>query len=363
MKVLLIYPPIDVAVPAKSTLLGLGYLANVLRRGGHQVEIRDLISDSKFQDFRGYDAICVSAMFTNTKESLYNFLNYVSTVFPLIHLIVGGSHASTFPEEVIEYCDTVVCGEGEEVICNIIENHTEGIIRTERIRDLDKLPFPAWDLMWKDIKEINRRNRKTPFHIRKPFIHMITSRGCPNACTFCAVKVAWGRMWIPRSADNVVEEIESLYSLGFREIHFNDDNCSINKERMYRICELILKKRINIKIACPTGIHIATLDKSLLTLMKKAGFYRLCFGIETGSLELQKRIKKNINLEKAKQVIRDANDLGYWTSATFIFGFPRETEQDRRDTMDFIKDSQMDFPILYTLIPQPRTEIYAECVI
>ena len=190
---------------------------------------------------------------------------------------------------------------------------------------------------------------------------MITSRGCPNACTFCAVKVVWGRTWIPRSAENVVDEIQELYKLGFREIHFNDDNCSINKERMVKICELILKKRINVKIACPTGIHIATLDRSLLTLMKKAGFYRLCFGIETGSLELQKRIKKNINLEKAKQVIREANDLGYWTSATFIFGFPKETEQDRKDTMNFIKESQMDFPILYNLIPQPMTEIYAEC--
>lgn len=75
---------------------------------------------------------------------------------------------------------------------------------------------------------------------------------------------------------------------------------------------------------------------------------------------MQKIIKKNINLEKAKQVIKDANNLGYWTSATFIFDFPKEKEQDVKDTMNFIKDSQMDFPILYNLIPQPKTEIYEE---
>ena len=76
---------------------------------------------------------------------------------------------------------------------------------------------------------------------------------------------------------------------------------------------------------------------------------------------MQIRIKKNINLEKAKQVIRDANDLGYWTSATFIFDFPKETQEDRNNTMKFIKESQLDFPIFYNLIPQPKTEIYAEC--
>jgi anaerobic magnesium-protoporphyrin IX monomethyl ester cyclase len=361
MKVLLVYPPMDVNVPAKSTLLGIGYLASVIRAGGHYVEIKDLIFEKSYPNFTGWDVICVSAMFTNTKESLYNFLSYVKKFFPLAHLVVGGAHASTFPEEVIEYADTVVVGEGEEVICDIIENYKEGIIRTNRIKELDKIPFPAWDLMWTDIQEINRKNEKTPFHIRKPFIHMITSRGCPNACTFCAVKVAWGRQWIPRSAKNVVDEIQELYNLGFREIHFNDDNCSINKERMYEICQLILSRKIEVKIACPTGIHIGTLDKNLLKLMKQTGFYRLCFGIETGSPQMQKTIKKNINLEKAKQVIRDANDLGYWTSATFIFDFPKETEQDVKATMDFVKESQMDFPIFYNLIPQPKTEIYAEC--
>jgi anaerobic magnesium-protoporphyrin IX monomethyl ester cyclase len=220
--------------------------------------------------------------------------------------------------------------------------------------------MPAYDLMWEDIMEINQRSKHSPFHIRLPFVHMITSRGCPNACTFCAVKVAWGRLWIPRSAENVVDEIEYLSKIGFKEIHFNDDNCSINKDRMYNICELILSRKIDVKIVCPTGIHVATLERPLLKLMKKAGFYRLCFGIESGNSERQKLIKKNINLEKAKQVIRDANDLGYWTSATFIFDFPNETKEQVEDTMKFVRESGLDFPIFYNLIPQPKTEIYAE---
>ena len=357
MKICLVYPPIDDKIPAKSTLLGLGYLGAVLRNAGHWVEIKDLIFGGVV-DYSRYDVICVSAMFTSNKKSLYSFLTTIKERYPLIHLIVGGSHASTFPDEVFEYCDTVICGEGEEVICDIVKNRTKGIIIAERIINLDKLPFPAWDLMWDDIQEINRRNWNTPFHIRRPFIHMITSRGCPNACTFCAVKVVWGRRWIPRSSCNVVSEIKELYNMGFREIHFNDDNCSIDKKRLCEICDLILINGLNIKIACPTGIHIGTLDKPLLKLMKRAGFYRLCFGIETGSQRMQKIIKKNIDLQKAKQVIHDANDLGYWTSATFIFDFPEETEDDVQSTLQFVKDSGLDFPIFYNLNIQPKTELY-----
>jgi len=157
-----------------------------------------------------------------------------------------------------------------------------------------------------------------------------------------------------------VDEIEYLYKRGFREIHFNDDNCSVDRGRMYGICDEILQRALKVKIACPTGIHIMTLDKPLLKQMKRAGFYRLCFGIETGNKEMQVKIKKNINLDKARQVIKDANDLGFWTSATFISGFPKETQEETASNLLFAYNSQLDFPIFYQLNLQPKTEIYEE---
>ena len=258
----------------------------------------------------------------------------------------------------IEFADTVVVGEGEEVICDIVENRRKGIIVAERIRNLDNLPMPAWDLMMYDVKEINRLSRKSPYIMRFPFVHIITSRGCPNNCTFCAVKVAWGRRWIARSASNVVDEMQYLNKLGFREIHFNDDNFSVDKWRVYEICDEILRRDLRVKIACPTGVHINNLDRPLLKQMKRAGFYRLCFGIETGNQEMQIKIKKNIDLDKARRVIEDANDLGFWTSATFIVGFPEETDEQINDTLRFAKVSGLDFPIFYNLNIQPKTEIY-----
>ncbi len=358
-KVLLIYPPIETQAPAKSTLLGLGYLASVLKHKGHEVKIEDLSLYSTASGYMyGINPVCVSIMFSEYKNEAIKLLKSIKYYYPTTHLIVGGAHASTFPEEMMEYADTVVVGEGEEVICDIVENRRTGIIRTNRIKDLDKLPMPAWDLMRDDINEMNRLSRKSPFLMRRPLAHIITSRGCPNNCTYCAVKVAWGQQWYARCAKNVVDEIEYLYKQGFREIHFNDDNCSIDKGRMYGICEEILGRALKIKLACPTGIHIATLDRSLLKEMKRAGFYRLCFGIETGNQEMQLKIKKNLNLNKARQVIKDANDLGYWTAATFILGFPEETEQQKQDTLEFAKTSGIDFPIFYNLQIQPKTELW-----
>lgn len=362
MKVHLIFPPIKAPIPAKSTLLGLGYLASVLKNKGHEVSIQDLSLERNMVNlnfkFGVPDVIGISVMFSQYKDEALNIACVIKKTFPDIHLIMGGAHASTFPEECSEFCDTVITGEGEEVICDVIENRRKGIIGAERIRNLDNLPFPEWDLMLPDIREINRLSLHSPFLMRRPLAHIITSRGCPNSCYYCAVKVAWGRLWYARSAKNVVDEIEYLYKKGFREIHFNDDNCSINKERMYAICNEILSRKMDIRLACPTGIHIGTLDKPLLKEMKKAGFYRLCFGIETGNQEMQKTIKKNLDLDKARQVIKDANDLGFWTAATFIVGFPGETPKQLRDTIDFPKTSGLDFPIFYHLQIQPKTEIY-----
>ena len=357
-KILLVYPPVNAPIPAKSTLLGLGYLASVLRNKGHEVKILDLVNGITPNSLKWeFNILGISAMFTEYRHSVRNLIDRIKATNTKVHIIVGGAHASTFPQEMIEFADTVVVGEGEEVICDIVENRRKGIIVAERIRDLDKLPMPAWDLMIEDIREINRLSSKSPFLMRRPLAHIITSRGCPNNCTFCAVKAVWGRQWIPRSAGNVVDEIEYLYKSGFREIHLNDDNCSVHKTRMYGICNEILRRNIKVKIACPTGIHIATLDKPLLELMKKAGFYRLCFGIETGNQEMQKKIKKNLDLDKAKQVIKDANDLGYWTAATFILGFPNETLEQQAETLLFAEESGLDFPIFYNLQIQPKTEL------
>ncbi len=297
-----------------------------------------------------------------------------------IPVIFGGPHVTTFPEIVMKdiNVDIAVIGEGEltfrEVVGRLIANEPlagvcgilhriDGTVKREAARgfiaNIDDIPFPAWDLLEGNYSVTSRLNENNKFLMRKPVGLILTSRGCPKECYFCSVKLVWSRKWRARSAKNIVDEIEFLIKkYGYREIHFVDDNSSVSNKRLHEICDELIVRKINIKLATPTGIAIGTLDEAILRKMKKAGFYRFCFGIETGDPEGQKIIKKFVNLEKARHVIKIANKLGFWTSGTFIFGFPHETASDIRKTIEFTKTSGIDFAVIYVLVPQPGTEVY-----
>jgi radical SAM superfamily enzyme YgiQ (UPF0313 family) len=406
MKILLIFPPLtlhrlDVSSAQRGLLMGLAYLAAVLRQAGHEVRIincraLDETGTAIDVDFRRYgltddeiiekiaafnpDFIGISCMFTSYFMDSHRLARLVKHWNPNIPVIFGGAHASTFPEQVLkdDSIDAVVIGEGEVTICEVAErlsnrlpltgvkgiaHRVDGkIIREEPrefIENLDSLPFPAWDLTEEDIQWSKEVNQHNVFLMRPPVGHILSSRGCPNDCYFCSVKLTWSKCWRARSAKSVVDEIEFLQKkYSYREFHFVDDNSSVSKKRLMEICDEILARKLDIKVATPTGIAIATLDREVLTKMKKAGFYRFCFGLETGDPEGQKIIKKRVNLDKAREVIKIANQLGFWTSATFIIGFPHETRAHIQKTIDFACSSQMDFVIIYLLTPQPGTEAY-----
>lgn len=406
MKVLLIYPPItlhklDTSPPTKSVLIGLGYIGSALQRVGYRVKILDcLISssynysvDSNFTRFglsdediikniKSFhpDVVGISCMFTSYFKDAHNIARIVKEYNKDILVVFGGIHTSTFPEIVMKdnNVDVAVIGEGEITICELLDayknkrnfNGIKGIINRQNgkikreeprefIQSLDEIYFPAWELLENELEIVKKENQNNKFLMRKPVGYILTSRGCPNDCYFCSVKLAWKRSWRARSAKNVVDEIEFLKDkYGYSEFLFVDDNSSVSKARMHKICDEILKRKLNVKLATPTGIAIDTLDKEILTKMKKAGFYRLCFGIESGDMETQKIIKKRIDLNKAKEIIAQANKLGFWTSGSFILGFPHETMGTIRATVEFAKSSNVDFAVFYLLTPQPETEVY-----
>jgi magnesium-protoporphyrin IX monomethyl ester (oxidative) cyclase len=406
MKILLIYPPItlhklDASQPVKSVVIGLAYIGGVLQKASYKVRILDcLVSSQYFQqidsNFRRYglsdteileeiesfepDVVGISCMFTSYFKDAHNIARLVKDYNKNILVIFGGAHASTFPEAVMKdnNVDITIIGEGEITICEVLDCYSNkksfdgvkgimhrlnGKVKKEEPRDfinnLDDIPFPAWELLENDLETINNENKKNKFLMRKPLGFILTSRGCPRECYFCSVKLIWSRRWRMRSAKNVVNEIEFLKNkYGYREFHFVDDNCSVSKQRMRQICNELMRRKLNVKLATPTGIAINTLDKEILSKMKRVGFYRLCFGIESGDASTQKIIKKMVILEEAKKVIAYANKLGFWTSATFIIGFPHETMKEIEASINFAQKSNLDFAIFYLLIPQPATEVY-----
>ncbi len=368
MRILLIYPTItptkfDVTPPIKTLLIGLAYVGASLRDKGHEVKIMDCVRTPERQmidyeireeiDKFNPNIIGISCMFTTYLDDALRIAKIAKRPNRLV--VFGGAHSSTFPGEISlnPYIDAVVVGEGENW-----ELTKRGIQQPILEQDLDRFPFPAWDLLKDDMETIKKMGLKNKFIMRRPPIHLITSRGCPRECYFCSVKLIWGRNWRARSAVNVVREIEQLYKEGYKEFYFMDDNFSVSKERIHKICDEIIGRGLKIKLAAPTGVAVDTLDEPLLRKMKKAGFYRLCFGIETANAESQKIIKKRVDLDQAQKIIKIANQLGFWTSATFIIGFPHETLKEINETFDFMVETGMDFPVIHLLNPQPKTEVY-----
>lgn len=397
MRILLINPPItswgEIKIEPHPPL-GLAYLAAYLLKHGHQAKILDALilggmkrigkkykkglSDQEIKkEIKKFnpDIVGISQMFTAYAQDGYSIAQITKKVNPKITTVFGGAHVSIDPKAILaeESVDIAVYGEGEITFLNLVNakekkqfpKNLTGIVyrqgqkiiqtpSTPFIKNLDKLPFPAWHLL-----PLNLYDRKDPSVIRHPLTSMITSRGCPGRCVFCSIHAVWGYAWRARSAQNVVDEIELLVKdYGIREIHFQDDNLSLDKKRLMEICDEIVKRKLNIKWATPNGIAYWNLNTRLLKKMKRAGCYRLTFGIESGDPKMRKWIGKAHSLAQAKTLTKIANNLGFWTLATFIFGFPYETERQIKKTINFALKSEVDFALFYRLSPLPGTPVY-----
>lgn len=303
----------------------------------------------------------------------------IKKVNPRIKVVVGGNHACSYYDFILKdkSIDFVVIGEGEQTfleLCQAVIRRRKNfrkikglafreknrIVKTkprELIKNLDEIPFPAYDLI--DFQKYSQVARDNPYLMRQPVGSIISSRGCPGRCVYCTVKAVWGRTWRGRSPKNVVDEIEMLVKkYGVREIAFLDDSASLDKKRWNDICDEIIRRQLDIKWMTPNGIAHWTLDKRTLKKMYQAGCYRITFGIESGNPETRKFLGKPYPLSQAKEMIQYANKLGMWTICTNIIGFPYEDLDSIQDTIDFAKKSGTDFATFYLLIPQPTSDVY-----
>ena len=192
--------------------------------------------------------------------------------------------------------------------------------------DLDKLPIPNRELA--DLEDY--------IDIRS----ILTSRGCINLCNFCPTYNYWGS-WRGKSAENVIKEIESLIKkYNTKKIIFLDDNATVSKNRMQKISNIIIKKKINIKLGCLSSIN--TYDKETFELMHKAGFKWIHFGIESGSQKVLNNNNKNFDIGYAKQVIKEVKEIGFRVRTSFIFDLPTTTKEDMQKTINFILETEPD---------------------
>ena len=356
MRILLVNPSItarpDQLIVGKVPT-GLLYVAATLRAAGHDVQVCDCMAGGRIVLSRP-DIIGISCNYTVAYNNAARFATEMKTIYPDARIVMGGVHATVDYENILKNpnVDAVIRGDGEYAMIDYVENGKWDDARHE-VADLDALPFPARELV--NMEWYMNHPMSYIASKRRPTCDIITSRGCPFACTFCSVRGSYRT----RSPENVLDEMGVLIKrYGIREFRVIDDNFAYDRERAIAICEGILNRGYDITWDAPNGLALATLDPELLFWMKQGGFYKLILGIESGSPRTLKAMHKPVDLDKARRIIDVANQLGIWTWSTFIIGYPDETAEDIEETMRFIESAGLNMVSIYIAQPLLGTAIY-----
>lgn len=229
--------------------------------------------------------------------------------------------------------------------------------------ELDQLPFPAWELFPLD-NYWSLRFAHGPLSARR-YLPLLTSRGCPYPCGFCVVPATNRQKWRPRSAKNVVDEMEYFgRTLDVSEFHVEDLDPTISDERIRQICAEIMLRglRVNWKISAGTKVETIR-NEETIDLMAQAGCSYISISPETGSPRLLKKMRKPFDLEHAVRLVKRMFQVGIRSQACFVLGYPGETDEDRQMTWQLARDLTrvgVDEIALFIITPVPGSSIHEE---
>ena len=384
-KILLLSPPyIELYGSLKKAAgryfpLGLGYIASYLRTyGHHNVEMYE--PEAQGLSYNDIAAIIKRFMpdVIGITCSTPNFLRAVELArlckkYADAKVVIGGVHVSALPEFIMEeYSDCIDCiviGEGEKIMLELVNayqnnaalNDIKGIVykrdnqvvRNENrpyMEDLDAIPFPARDLIPQDIFAPNMHNARY-----RKCSTILTSRGCPFNCSFCAARIVSGKKYRMHSAEYVLEEMQMLKKkYEVRQLIITDDTFTLNHARLEKICKGMIDKKFGLAWFCFS--QVTTVDKDILALMKKAGCYSIGFGIESADEAILQKMGKPIAPEKAKEAVMTANSLGIKTQAFYILGSYGETKEQMERTIKFSQEVNAILTFYNMLVPFPGTK-------
>lgn len=403
MKILLINPPVRdfYATAVRRQPLGLLYIAAALKKAGAEVELLNghtpkkkiiplpeefsylekyMQGDKKLPPFpyKNYyhfgmdftemgkrikesnaDLYMISSMFTPYYRETLRIIQEVRASHPAAFIAVGGYHASLYPEFFLNEtgADFAITGEGEVSAPLLAENiKTKHVERKQIISspslDINSLPFPAREML---------KKRDFRFY-KKRAVSMISSRGCPHACTFCTGRTIWGTSWRPRSIDFVIKEIAlcaGTYGAGL--VNFEDDNIFPSKTRARALLEGIIHWKEStgtaMEFSVMNGVSLENMDREIISLMKKAGFNEINISLVSQSAETCRLQGRPFTAEKFKEIVTAAKDKGMNVRGYFILGLPGESVADMKETISFMKGLDISFyPSVYYNVESPPSE-------
>jgi radical SAM superfamily enzyme YgiQ (UPF0313 family) len=336
-RIALINPPITGKNPSLVLpSLGLGYLAASLRQAGLDTALIDalavgLSADAIADKVAGLkpDIIGITAT-TPLARSAYALAKRLRP--HARWLVLGGAHPSAVGRKIFEQCpelDFGFRGEAEENFPDFAKRllagdagaRLPGVITSSHdsppasIKDPERLPFPAWDLM-------PMARYRHPLFPGQRVATLFSSRGCPYQCIFCDKTVCGGK-YRPRSPENVLQEIKTLHDRhGVTAFMFYDDLFTLQKDRVIEICRLITSRGLKIRWKCEGRVNI--MDGEMLSWMKKAGCVQIAYGIETAHQKGLDWLRKGTTIAQIKDAVARTKDAGIKVLGYFILGIPVE---------------------------------------
>jgi len=360
-RVILIIPPSpwlisDTDLP----MLGILYIATYLKNHNIDVTVCDLsgLKEDQWKIPIGeyYGITGTSPQFIYMKR----IIEILKERQPDCTVIVGGAHASCYPEHIEQNtrADIIVRGRGEYFMRTFFDTYFEytkivNMIDTKSCRDSSNI-FPDYDQI-----DFYKYSKSQTFKyllgdVREATV--MTARGCPYNCSFCAQACIWGGRVVYRDVDNVIEEIEWLKSkYGVKLIYFIDDTFIIDKNRVIEICAHM--RRLGMKWHCLSRVD--SVDRDILNIMRYSGCLQVVYGFESGSNYILEKASKKTTIEQAYEAIKLTKEAGMRIRGQMIVGLPFETDKTVEETAEFIRRAQeVDAIGLHMFYPFPGCDVW-----
>jgi radical SAM superfamily enzyme YgiQ (UPF0313 family) len=391
MRVALINPHLEQRIYSAWPPLGILYLGTILKNNGFHVDLLDAAARNyskrnvldwikqKKPDIIGITVFTVSFLVS------IDLAKQIKQWNPNIKIIIGHYHPTIQAERVIqkygETVDYIVRGEGEYILldlCNFLENRSNKrdepndikgltyrnidgkIVSTPDaplINDLDSLPIPDRELLNYEYKwnfagfEFSKSKLTT----------IVSSRGCPFNCAYCACSEFAKRRWRPRSAENIVEELSLIEEQGYTEVNFVDDNFTLRPKRVIKLCELMKKEKIDLN--WHTDGRVDQTSQNMLSWMSKVGCRSIWYGFESANQRILNIYNKQTKVSQFDTAIQKTRKAGIdLIIGLFMLGAPSETLSEIKSTIDFAIHSDIDIPFFNVVEIFPGLDFWDDLV-
>jgi len=367
------YKVVDILNPAHREMPGDELEAGMVHSLGAE-ELYEEVSTFR-PDIVGLSCLTANAIY------LPKIIKIIKEVNKDIAIILGGPYATSSRQQAVLTAgvDFTVYGEGEITIRGLVRtlvnggdvHQINGIGFLENgntvftppqpfIEDLDKLPFPAWDLCnLENYSKVHRYLGSGVQHSDKTtYANIVGSRGCPYKCAYC--HNIFGSKFRARSPRQIIEEMLYLHEVfNVEEFTFSDDVFNLDQTRLKEFCHLLIKAKRPIKFGFITnGLRGDILSGDIIDLLYEAGMRGTSIAIESASPRIQKMIGKHLNLPKVRRSIEYMCRKGIYLVTFNMIGFPTETKEEIKQTLDFNSSLPHHALVVFTVTPHMGTELY-----